>query len=173
MMNFLQLEGGYLLIGLFALGVAIFVGTRPFISNGQAWRKTVPFVLITMAGFISAHFFVTTARMSDVKERFTKGGAVICESKAVRKVAQSIIIDPKQTKGWILIGDEFAFNHTSILLSQATFVQSSNFTFKSDNDKVTGITFHLTFNNLQTCFNHLSKLPVISVIAVIIRFHKL
>ena len=107
MMNFLQLEGGYLLIGLFALGVAIFVGTRPFISNGQAWRKTVPFVLITMAGFISAHFFVTTARMSDVKERFTKGGAVICESKAVRKVAQSIIIDPKQTKGWILIGDEF------------------------------------------------------------------
>jgi hypothetical protein len=105
--NFLQLEGGYLIIGLFALGVATFVGTRPFIGNGQAWKKTIPFVLITMAGFILAHFFVTTSRMADVKERFNNGGAVICESKAVRKVAQSIIIDPKRSQGWILIGDEF------------------------------------------------------------------
>ena len=56
MQNFLQLEGGYLLIGFFALGAALFVGTRPFVGNGQAWKKTVPFVLITMAGFIGAHF---------------------------------------------------------------------------------------------------------------------
>jgi len=107
MMNFLQLEGGYLIIGLFALGVATFVGTRPFISNGTAWKKTIPFVFITMLGFIMAHFFVTTSRMADVKERFNNGGAVICESKAVRKVAQSIIIDPKSTNNWTLIGDEF------------------------------------------------------------------
>jgi len=107
MTNFLELEGGYLIIGLFALGVAAFVGTRPFVGNGQAWRKTIPFVLITMAGFIGAHFWVTTVRMADVKSRFNKGGAVICESKAQRKVAQSIIIDPRQPQGWVLIGDEF------------------------------------------------------------------
>jgi hypothetical protein len=104
--NFLELEGGYLAIGLFALGAATFVGTRPFVGNGQAWKKTVPFVFITMMGFIMAHYFVTTARMSDVQYRFNQGGAVICESKAVRKVAQSIIIDPNK-QGWTLIGDEF------------------------------------------------------------------
>ncbi len=107
MSNFLELEGGYLGIGLFVLLAAIFVGTRPFVGNGQAWKKTVPFVLITMAGFISAHYFVTTARMSDVKERFNKGGPVICESRAVRKVAQSVIIDPKKPQGWVLVGDVF------------------------------------------------------------------
>ena len=107
MNNFLQLEGGYLLIGAFALAVAIFVGTRPFISNGNAWKKTVPFVLITISGFIMAHYFVTTSRMADVKNRFLNGGAVICESKAQRKVAQSIIIDPKSSDHWKLIGDEF------------------------------------------------------------------
>ena len=48
MENFLLLEGGYLAIGVFALCAAIFVGTRPFVGNGQAWKKTVPFVLITM-----------------------------------------------------------------------------------------------------------------------------
>jgi len=107
MNNFLQLEGGYLVIGLFALGVAAFVGTRPFVSNGKAWKKTVPFVFITMMGFIMAHYFVTTSRMSDVKNRFNQGNPVICESKAVRKVAQSIIIDPKSSQNWTLIGDEF------------------------------------------------------------------
>jgi len=105
--SFLELEGGYLIIGLFALGAAIFVGTRPFVGDGQAWKKTVPFVFITMMGFIMAHYFVTTSRMADVQYRFSQGGAVICESKAVRKVAQSIIIDPKNKQGWVLIGDEF------------------------------------------------------------------
>ena len=105
--NFLELEGGYLVIGLFALCAAIFVGTRPFVGNGQAWKKTVPFILITMTGFIGAHYWVTTSRMADVKERFIKGEAVICESKAQRKVQQSIIIDPKRPQNWTLIGDEF------------------------------------------------------------------
>ena len=104
--SFFVLEGGYLLIGVFALGVAGFVGTRPFVGEGKAWKKTVPFVLITMLGFIMAHYFVTTSRMADVQYRFTQGGAVICESKAVRKVAQSIIISKKLNLGWELVGDE-------------------------------------------------------------------
>ena len=105
--SFLELEAGYLGIGLFAMIIALFVGTRPFVADGKAWKKLVPFVTITTAGFITAHFLVTTSRMSDVKERFTKGEAVICESRAVRKVAQSIIIDPKKPQGWILEGDIF------------------------------------------------------------------
>ena len=105
--NFFELEGAYLVIGLFALLAAAFVGTRPFVGNGQAWKKTVPFVMITITGFITAHYFMTSFRMIDVKERFTNGGAVICESKAKRKVSQSIVIDPKLPEGWLLIGDEF------------------------------------------------------------------
>lgn len=108
MQRFFELEGGYLLIGLFALGVAIFVGTRPFISNGKAWKKTVPFILITITGFIGTHFIVTISRISDAKEQFNSGGSVICESKALRKVAQSIIINPKSSQNWTIIGDEFS-----------------------------------------------------------------
>jgi membrane-bound ClpP family serine protease len=109
--TFIQLEGGYLAIGIFILGVAFFVGTRPFVGNGQAWKKIVPFVSITISGFIIAHYLVTINRMADVKKRFNSGGAVICESKAVRKVAQSVIIDPKRPQGWVLIGDEFHSPH--------------------------------------------------------------
>ena len=105
--SFLELEGGYLVIGVFAVLVATFVGTRPFVGGGKAWKKTVPFVMITTLGFITAHYFVTTSRMADVKYRFNHGGAVICESRAVRKVAQSIIIDPQKPQGWILVGDVF------------------------------------------------------------------
>jgi hypothetical protein len=106
MKNFLQLEGGYLIIALFAIAVVIFVGTRPFVGNGQAWKKLVPFVLITVFGFIMVHYFVTINRMVDVKNRFETGGAIICENKAIRKIAQSIIINPKKPQGWIIVGDE-------------------------------------------------------------------
>ncbi len=107
MANFLELEGGYLGIAAFALLVAVFVGTRPFVGNGKAWKKSVPFVFIVSAGFILAHYFVTTSRMSDVKERFNNGNPVICESRAIRKVGQSVIIDPKKPQGWVLEGDVF------------------------------------------------------------------
>ena len=105
--KFLELEGGYLAIGLFILVVTVFVTTRPFVGGGKAWKKGVPFVLFGLAGFITAHYVVTTSRMADVKNRFLNGGAVICESRAVRKVAQSIIIDPAKPQGWRLEGDVF------------------------------------------------------------------
>ncbi len=107
MENFIDLEGGYLIIGLFGLAVSIFVGTRPFIGDGKTWKKTVPFMLITLTVFIGAHYWITTSRMADVKNRFNHSGAVICESKAQRKVQQSIIIDPTKPQGWMLVGDEF------------------------------------------------------------------
>jgi len=105
--NFLELEGGYLGIGIFILLIAYFVGTRPFVGNGKAWKKSVPFAFIVVSGFIFAHYFITTSRMEDVKQRFNNGDPVICESRAIRKVAQSVIIDPKKPQGWILVGDVF------------------------------------------------------------------
>ncbi len=107
MNNFIQLEGGYLLIGLFALGVAIFVGTRPFISNGNAWKKTVPITLGVILIFVFGHYIMTTNRMAKVQKRFNNGGAVICESKALRKVSQSIIIDKSKNNTWVLQNDMF------------------------------------------------------------------
>jgi hypothetical protein len=71
------------------------------------------------------------------------------------------------------ITDDSSFNFKSILVSHSTIVQSTSLTLRCDNCNVTGITLPLTLNILQTCFNHLSKLPVISAIAVIIRFQRL
>jgi hypothetical protein len=71
------------------------------------------------------------------------------------------------------IGEESSVNFVSILVSHSTIFQSSNSTFKLDNSKVTGITLPFTLNILATCLSHLSKLPVISAIAVIIRFQRL
>jgi len=89
---FLELEAGYLAIGLFVLIVTIFVSTRPFISKG-VWKKSVPIVFFILSGFILAHYFVTTNRITVVETTFNSGGKVICESRMLRKVAQSIIIE--------------------------------------------------------------------------------
>lgn len=107
MSSFLQLEGGYLIIGAFILAVSFFVGTRPFVGDGKSYKKIVPYTAMVLAIFILGHYWLTTSRISEVKDRFNSGGAIICESKAQRKVAQSIIIDPKKPQGWILDGDQF------------------------------------------------------------------
>ena len=106
MSKFLELEGGYLVIALFVIAVTLFVSTRPFVGGGKSWKKAVPIVSLIMFGFVYAHFYVTTDRMEGVKERFNSGGLVICESRAMRKVAQSIVINPNQ-EGWKLEGDVF------------------------------------------------------------------
>jgi hypothetical protein len=67
---------------------------------------------------------------------------------------------------------EFSVKFKSIFVSENTLVQSSSSTSKSDFSKVTGITLHFTLNILQICFNPLSKLPVISAIAVISKFQR-
>ncbi|RLA74237.1 MAG: hypothetical protein DRG11_05535 [Epsilonproteobacteria bacterium] len=107
MIKFLELEGGYLVIGLFIVAVAIFVWTRPFVAGGKKWKQAVIFVLFGIAGFILAHYFVTINRMADVKTWFENGKPVICENRAIRKVAQSIIIDPTSKQKWSLQGDIF------------------------------------------------------------------
>ena len=105
MEKFLELEAGYLFIGFVILAVTLFVSTRPFFGKGAVKRAMLSVGLFwTLA--IGAHFYVTTSRMTEVKSAFHEGKTVICESRATRKVAQSV--DVNINKEWILEGDVFA-----------------------------------------------------------------
>jgi hypothetical protein len=104
MEKFLELEGGYLFIAFVILAVTLFVTTRPFFSQG-AVKKGLFSMGIFLAFAIGLHFKVTTDRMHDVKSAFNEGKVIICESRAQRKVAQSV--DILKTNEWSLDGDVF------------------------------------------------------------------
>jgi len=104
MAKFFELEGGYLFIAFVVLMVTLFVTTRPFMSKG-ALKKGMIWVSLVLAFFIGLHFKITTDRMNEVKEAFKKGKSVLCESRAMRKMAQSIEINKKGD--WKLQGDIF------------------------------------------------------------------
>jgi len=104
MEKFLELEGGYLFIGFVILLVTLFVTTRPFMSKG-ALKKGVGWVLVVLSFFIGLHFKITTDRMTEVKSAFKEGKTIICESRATRKVAQSV--DVSISNEWLLEGDLF------------------------------------------------------------------
>ena len=96
---FLQLEAGYLAIAAFALVITIIVSTRKFVQQGL-WKKTIPFMLISVGLFIGSHYYVTNERIIDVENTFNNGGKVICENRAVRKVSQSVTIE--KSNEWTL-----------------------------------------------------------------------
>jgi len=102
--KFLELEGGYLVIALIILLVTLFVGSRPMFKKGSA-PKALLVVGAVLAIFIGLHHKVTTDRMAEVKEAFSKGEVIICESRMQRKVAQSIDVD--KSREWVLEGDLF------------------------------------------------------------------
>jgi predicted membrane chloride channel (bestrophin family) len=102
--KFLELEGGYLVIALVILLVTLFVGSRPMFKKGSA-LKGLLVVSAVLALFIGLHHKVTTDRMAEVKEAFSKGKVIICESRMQRKVAQSIDVD--KSREWVLEGDLF------------------------------------------------------------------
>ena len=104
MEKFLELEGGYLFIGLVILLVTLFVTTRPFMSKGSVKKGFISVGIFLMFA-IGMHFKVTTSRMSEVKSAFNEGKTIICESRAQRKVAQSV--DVVKTNEWSLEGDVF------------------------------------------------------------------
>jgi len=110
MAKFLELEGGYLFIAFVVLMVTLFVTTRPFMSKG-ALKKGMIWVSLVLALFIGLHFKITTDRMNKVKEAFNQGKTVICESRALRKMAQSI--DINKDRDWKLEGDLFVSPHFS------------------------------------------------------------
>lgn len=104
MNSFITLEGGYLVIAAFILAVTAFVTTRPFMAKG-AFKKGMIIVSVFLTVAILAHFYVTTKRMDSVKTAFEAGKVIICESRATRKVAQTILVD--KSKNWRLEGDIF------------------------------------------------------------------
>ncbi len=96
---FLKLESGYLAIAAFILIITIFVTTRKFMPP-NALKKGVLIISIMLSIFIGTHYFITTNRIHKVETAFNKGEKVICESKALRKVAQSVIIE--KSNDWSL-----------------------------------------------------------------------
>ncbi len=105
MYKFLELEAGYLFIAFIMLAVTLFVTTRPFFSKG-AIKKGLISVTIFWAFAIGFHYKVTTDRINTVKEAFKNGEIVVCESRATRKVAQSVNVE--KSREWILEGDIFS-----------------------------------------------------------------
>lgn len=108
--KFLELEGGYLVIALVILLVTLFVGSRPMFKKGSA-PKALLVVGFVLAIFIGLHHKVTTERMAEVKEAFSQGKVIICESRMQRKVAQSVDVD--KSREWVLNGDLFTSPHYS------------------------------------------------------------
>jgi len=104
MQKFFILEGGYLAIAAFALAITLFVSTRPFMSKG-AYKRGLSMVALVLAIFIGAHYYITTSRMTEVSEAFAQDKPILCESRMLRKVAQSVTV--QKSKEWSMEGDLF------------------------------------------------------------------
>ena len=104
MKNFFFLEGAYLLLGLFALLITLFVTTRPFMSKGSV-KKGLFWVSVVIAIMVGSHYSITSNRMAEVRTAFEKGETIICENRATRKVAPSVII--KKSQEWLIEDDNF------------------------------------------------------------------
>ena len=104
MHDFFILEGAYIIIGLFALAITLFVTTRPFMSKG-AVKKGISSVFIVIAILIGTHFIITKNRMNKAKVAFNAGKSVLCENRVHTKAAQFVTI--KKEYDWHIEGDEF------------------------------------------------------------------
>jgi len=104
MYNFFYLEGAYLILGAFALLITLFVTTRPFMSKG-AMKKGLLWVSLVIAVMVGAHYMITSNRMIDVALAFNQDKVIICESRATRKVAQTVLI--QKSNGWSLKDNNF------------------------------------------------------------------
>ncbi len=125
MYKFLELEGGYLFIAFITLAVTLFVTTRPFFSKG-AIKKGLISVTMFWAFAIAFHYKITTERIDAVKEAFNNGEIVICESRATRKVAQSV--DVEKSREWILEGDVFSSPNYGRVFHTARCIVKPSFT---------------------------------------------
>ena len=103
--KFFYLEGAYLILAGIILLVTLFVTTRPFMSP-SAPKKGLLSVGAVLAIFIGAHFWITISRIEAVREAFRQGKPVLCESRMLRKVAQSVEIR-KGVADWKIEGDNF------------------------------------------------------------------
>jgi len=104
MNDFFYLEGAYLILGAFALLITLFVTTRPFMSKG-AVKKGLIGVFLVIAVMVGAHYKITSNRIAEVALAFNEDKVIICESRATRKVAQTVLI--QKTNGWSLQENNF------------------------------------------------------------------
>ena len=104
--KFFYLEGAYLILAGIILLITFYVTTRPFMSP-KAPKKGLSLVAIVLAIFIGMHFWVTTSRISAVKQAFEAGKPVLCESRMLRKMAQSVQIHKGTAAKWHIEGDNF------------------------------------------------------------------
>ena len=104
MTNFFYLEGAYLILGAFALLITLFVTTRPFMAKG-AVKKGLLWVSLVVAEMVGAHYTITSARMAEVAKAFNEDKVIICESRATRKVAQTVLI--QKSNEWSLQENNF------------------------------------------------------------------
>lgn len=101
---FLELEIVYIIIGIFILGITLFVTTRDFMPE-VAFRRGMSSVFMLVVAMITVHYNLTTTRMEGVQEIFDAGETVICENKMRRHVSRSQLIT--KDMGWILEDDKF------------------------------------------------------------------
>lgn len=104
MNDFFYLEGAYLILGAFALLITLFVTTRPFMSKG-AVKKGLLGVFLVIAVMVGAHYKITSNRITEVTLAFNEDKVIICESRATRKVAQSVFI--QKSREWSLKESNF------------------------------------------------------------------
>lgn len=104
MQLFLELEIVYIVIGLFALAVTLFVTTRGFMPK-VAFKRGVTGVSLIFIIMITLHYNITTTRMDNVAEIFNAGETVICENKMKRHVSRSQLISSDM--GWKLKDAKF------------------------------------------------------------------
>ena len=122
MSKFLELEGGYLVIGLFIMIVALIVTTRDFMSK-NALKIGFPITFAVISSLILAHYFMTIDRMENVKAKFKSGGEVICESRMIRKVSQSVTVSKKLD--WRLEDDIFKSDNYERVFHSARCVEKN------------------------------------------------
>jgi len=94
---FLELEGPYMVIGLFILAITAFVTTRDFVPR-VAFKRGMISVIMGLATLISIHYTMTTTRMNNVEAMYNNGETVICENKMQRTISQSVLI--RHDMGW-------------------------------------------------------------------------
>jgi uncharacterized membrane-anchored protein len=104
MQEFFELEAAYLVIGVLALLISWFVSTRPFMSK-DAPKKGIIGVLAAIVLMVGGHYTMTMNRMTSVREAFAADKQLLCESRMLRKVAQSVVV--QKSKGWTLEGNLF------------------------------------------------------------------
>lgn len=107
MSSFIHLELPYIFIALFALGIFLFIATRPFISPLVMKRGLAPVVLILVFGILT-HFFITQSRAQEVLAAYNNGQTVICSERRDRVGNRFIEI----SKGPLWTVDGLYFIHT-------------------------------------------------------------